>query len=171
MGLDFKIDVKGLKELDLELRTFTDDVQRKILDRANTAAGTVLIKEARTNVRRRTGKGARSISQKKSKQKSKFGTPVKEVGVFRGKGKRGQGWYLKLVETGTRPHTIRPRTKGGKLRLQGNTFLSSVSHPGARPKPWLAPAFRSSNKRMVQAYAKRLAKWIEKEHVSRGKTF
>jgi hypothetical protein len=170
MGLDFKLDVKGLKELDNELKFFPLDMQRKALDFANKAYGKEVVKVARTNVNVRSGKLKRAIRTRKNTKKSKAGLPFHEIGVFRSRNKKlGEGWYGVLVEKGTRPHTITPRKKGGALRLQGNKLVKSVSHPGSRPKPWLRRSFDISRKRALGAWAARLHKWIEKEHRPKGK--
>lgn len=51
--------------------------------------------------------------------------------------------YAKFHEFGTRPYTIRPRTKT-TLRFMGRNgravFAKMVRHPGLRPRPFLGPS-------------------------------
>jgi hypothetical protein len=56
---------------------------------------------------------------------------------------RAHTWYADMVHGGTRPHVIRPRRAGGKLvfywRKVGHVVrFDYVSHPGMRPKRFLA---------------------------------
>lgn len=52
--------------------------------------------------------------------------------------------YAPMVETGTRPHVIRPKGKKAlKFRMGGQTVIvAKVNHPGTRPQPFLSRAVR-----------------------------
>jgi HK97 gp10 family phage protein len=57
-----------------------------------------------------------------------------------------QAPYAGYVEFGTRPHEIRPRKQGGVLvfNIGGRkVFTRKVSHPGTKPQPYVAPAFKA----------------------------
>lgn len=45
--------------------------------------------------------------------------------------------HRNMVELGTKPHLILPRTPGGRIRTLFG-FVSVVNHPGARANPWVA---------------------------------
>jgi HK97 gp10 family phage protein len=47
--------------------------------------------------------------------------------------------YAHLVERGTKPHLV--RAKGKALTLGPVTVSGSVQHPGARPQPFMRPAY------------------------------
>lgn len=56
-----------------------------------------------------------------------------------------------IVEKGSQPHTLRKGKSGGVVR-----------HPGAKPKPWLAPAFREQKARVGAVVAVTLADETQK---------
>lgn len=52
--------------------------------------------------------------------------------------------YARSVEYGTKPHTIRAKSKSVLAnRKTGAVFGKTVNHPGTRAKPMLGPAVRS----------------------------
>ena len=64
-------------------------------------------------------------------------------------------WYARLVEFGTRPHTIRPKNPGGVLRFGGVT-TREVQHPGIRPRPYMRPAAEAAFQQSVRAVEKKI---------------
>lgn len=136
---------------------------------AMTKSGARLFKEAaKENVPEKTGKLKNNIIVK---QISK-GPHVLYVTTIRpakkGKaGKKGIGVrYAHLVEFGTKTH---PEPKKGK-KLKGPMFIDNsgklywnVIHPGARPHPFMRPAFDENVgkaiTRMAKLYNRRLEKW------------
>lgn len=69
--------------------------------------------------------------------------------------------YGKFIEYGTKPHVIKPKkgkflvfqiarmARGGKAKTTGKAksgliFARSVRHPGTKPRPFFAPAVRST---------------------------
>lgn len=57
--------------------------------------------------------------------------------------------HVLFLEFGAKPHKIRARRPGGKLKFmgrQGITFRTEVNHPGNRPMPFLRPANRKIHK-------------------------
>lgn len=58
-----------------------------------------------------------------------------------------KAWYARLVEFGTAPHEIRPKRPGGLLNVYGR-MIESVSHPGAKPRPFFYPAYRALRRRV-----------------------
>lgn len=52
--------------------------------------------------------------------------------------------YARSVEYGTKPHTIRAKSKSVLAnRKTGSFFGKTVNHPGTRPNPMLGPAIRN----------------------------
>jgi phage gpG-like protein len=53
--------------------------------------------------------------------------------------------YAAFVNDGTRPHVIRPRRRGGRLRFVAGdrvVYARQVQHPGTRARPFLDRALR-----------------------------
>jgi HK97 gp10 family phage protein len=54
--------------------------------------------------------------------------------------------YAGYVEFGTKPHEIRPKTRGGVLvfYINGKKIVTrKVNHPGTQPQPYVRPAFEA----------------------------
>lgn len=61
--------------------------------------------------------------------------------------------YAAHVETGTRPHVIRPKVPGGVLHFEvrgADVFARSVSHPGTAAQPYIGPSIDSAERRRVE---------------------
>ncbi len=75
-------------------------------------------------------------------------------------------YYAHLVEKGTRPHRV---GKGSKLGRKGKAdkLQTGKQHPGAKAKPWLLPAWNSTQTRSLAAgqaaFGSELQKQIAKE--------
>lgn len=64
--------------------------------------------------------------------------------------------YAHLVERGARAHFI------GKGSNVGKGVRKGTMHPGAKPKPFLGPAFRSNQGRIVDLFGEELDKALAK---------
>ena len=106
-------------------------------------------RRAKVYAPRRTGKGMKSIRRKNATQRK-----ATVYGI----------WYLRFVDRGTKPHTIRPKSasgsqRGGKgtarmLRFQtgGQTiFAKQVRHPGIRRRMFALRASREALRRHPMA--------------------
>lgn len=54
-------------------------------------------------------------------------------------------FYAAYVNDGTRPHVIRPKRRGGRLRFNVGgrvVYARVVNHPGTRARPFLDRALR-----------------------------
>ncbi len=76
------------------------------------------------------------------------------------------GWYAKFVEFGTAPHYLNRGAKRGTSReLSGNKYRRSASvrrmHPGAKPQPFLRPAWNQTRDGTISRFQERLRKRIE----------
>lgn len=60
-------------------------------------------------------------------------------------------FYASWVGKGTRPHTIRPKTK--KSMSIGGREFDVVHHPGARPNDWMLQALQSNAQKSLEAVA------------------
>jgi HK97 gp10 family phage protein len=63
-------------------------------------------------------------------------------------------FYVHFVEYGTRPHLIKPSKK--RMLELGGKFARIVSHPGAKPHPFVRPAFDAKSQAAVEAAAEKV---------------
>ena len=66
--------------------------------------------------------------------------------------------YARMVEEGTRPHTIRARGKKALYWKGARHPVKSVRHPGSRAKPYLIPAFEKEKEVIIKDIEK-IIKW------------
>lgn len=167
-----EIIVKGLDELQRRLDTLPATMERKIMRGALSAGARVIRNKARTYIRDRSGKLARSLRVSSVARGGKVTARV----VAGGRTRLGEVLYAMWVEYGTQPHYIsvresdkpvNPRLSArsgnivrasmrtinrGALRF-GNTFADAVHHPGSRPRPFMRPALDSSHGEAIKAVA------------------
>jgi HK97 gp10 family phage protein len=127
-------------------------------------AAQIVTKAAKQRAPKRKGSGAlrASMGQKAAKGKKGATLAFAVVGARKSvvrmvKPERGTkpikavpAYYAHLVEDGTRPH---PLKKGSKLarRGKGGDPPKDVRHPGARPRPFLKPAWAAAGPEAVAA--------------------
>ena len=58
--------------------------------------------------------------------------------------------YARLVEEGTRPHTIKAKNKKALYWKGAKHPVKSVRHPGSKAKPYLIPAFESEKDNLIK---------------------
>jgi HK97 gp10 family phage protein len=145
--------VKGLRELDAQLKRFPILLQQNILDKATAAGARIARDAAKSNAPVRTGEMLRSIRMVKNR-KSKEATSYL-VGVFK------KGWYGRLVESGTKAHTI--KAKNAKVLTDGKSFFGKeVKIPMVRARPWLSPALTFNQERIVKKVGETIKKWLDR---------
>ena len=66
--------------------------------------------------------------------------------------------YARLVEEGTRPHTIRAKNKKALYWKGAKHPVKSVRHPGSKAKPYLIPAFEKEKEVLIKAL-KKVIEW------------
>ena len=66
--------------------------------------------------------------------------------------------YARLVEEGTRPHTIRAKNKKALYWKGAKRPVKLVNHPGSKAKPYLEPAFESEKDKFIENL-KEAIKW------------
>ena len=66
--------------------------------------------------------------------------------------------YARIVEEGTRPHTIRAKGKKALYWKGAKHPIKSVRHPGSKAKPYLIPAFEKEKEVIVKDIEK-IIKW------------
>ena len=149
------IEIKGLRELDYNLKQLPLKIQKKVLRQAVRAGATVIRKEARKNIKglpEKTGTLRKSISIAKSRESIPH-NPIFTIGPS------NKGWYGHLIEYGFT--ATGPKKKGLTYRDSRARAHKFGKHVPA--KPWLRPAFDTTVKKVIQQMGKRLGIGIERE--------
>lgn len=121
--------VKGADEVIAELKAYPAKIQARVVRNALAAGARVVRDAARGEVPVKSGALARSI---RVSSRTRKGVSTASVKV----GNKAKGvFYGHMVIGGTQAHNILPR-KGKGLKF-GNTYRSSVLHPGARANPFM----------------------------------
>ena len=141
----------GLPEILRHLNAVPGALQNKILTLALPAGARVIADEAARLVPVRTGNLRDTIRSRKAPRRFSRGNLTWHIAV----GSR----IAHLVEFGTAPHEIKPmgfasrfamavraaragaRDAAHALMIRGRFVGGAVQHPGARPRPFLRPAF------------------------------
>lgn len=158
-------------------------ISSNALRRALLAGAAIIRDDARRRVRKRTGALERSIiaeTDRKGSSREQLVANVKiaskaftvnkrgkakavssKVQKARGKAKaRGELYpraYAHLVEFGTRPH------RTGKGSSLGDRKQRGRSHPGARPQPFMRPAFDTKGEEAKKLIEKGIRQQLEVE--------
>lgn len=149
-----EVNVKGLKELGTALQGLPDKLQRNVMRAALRAGAKLVADQARESVPVDSGALRRSV---------KVGTRVQR-GVVQANVKAGdkEAWYARFVEFGTAAHTIKARDGG--YMMFGGAWVRSVSHPGARARPFLRPALDARADAAVRATAEKMRQILATKH-------
>lgn len=134
-------DLKGFKELSKTLKNLDGKQKQKVVRRGNAKMAQIIAKEMKMKAPKNSGNLKKSITYNNKRMRS--GGFFAKVGAF--KTARADGFYARFVEFGTKKHEIKPKNRK-VLRVNGG-FSKSVTHKGARPKPFLESAFKSSYRR------------------------
>jgi HK97 gp10 family phage protein len=73
----------------------------------------------------------------------------------------GEAWYAHLVEFGTARHWIKPKNR--KSLFFAGLAKELVDHPGAKPKPFMRPAFDAAHRAALDAMADYIRTRLPKE--------
>lgn len=143
------VTIRGLEELQHELKKMEPAPLRKTLQKGTAAGGKLLKPHAKAAAPKRTGKLRRSIVA----QAAKRDKPASIVKVRTGK---SGAWYRHFVQQGTKAHRIRfPDQKAANVpKSQGN-----IRHPGAKADPFM----ERTQVRYEDAAAREAIETIQKE--------
>jgi HK97 gp10 family phage protein len=119
--------VAGGAALDALLQTLPNTLETKVMRAALHAGAEVYLAEVRNNIPVASGK-LRDTARITMPGGQKVAEAVVRVGSKAVN-------YAQMVEFGTRPHMIYAKP-GHALRI-GGAEVQSVSHPGARPRPYM----------------------------------
>lgn len=163
LSIRLDLDKAAKAKLDRAMKTLPTKIYNKVIGQAANAAMTPILKAARRNCPSRYGLLRKSLGKKKINYKTD-GVVVVLVGPQTGFKDPVTGAnpvkYAHLVEDGTGPHKIAAK-KGvtiGPLVIRG-----TVEHPGARPQPFMRPAYDTGKRQVLPIYRKRVLAGIERE--------
>ena len=82
-------------------------------------------------------------------------------------------FYAHMVEGGTKPHVIRPRSKkalkGPLLSTTGGSqFVGQVMHPGPKAQPFISKGLKGGSKASAVKFGKKLGEEIRKQAKKNG---
>lgn len=157
-----EFEIKGLAELHKTLQELPATIERNVLRGGLRAAGNVVRDEAkRLAPPDQTGDLRKSI-RVSMRVRSKAGWVNANV-----KAGDKKAWYARLVELGTARHWIRPKSK--KSLFFAGLAREAVDHPGAKPKPFMRPAFDTKAQAAIEAMAEYIRQRLPKELKKAGK--
>jgi HK97 gp10 family phage protein len=147
--------IKGLKELYEALQTLPVKLERNVMRSALRAGMKVIMEEAKSNVPARTGALRDSF---KISTRLRKGTVTAKVSVGNEK-----AFYGRFVEFGTAAHVIAAKNKGQLMFFAGG-FYRSVSHPGAKARPFMRPALDNKADDALRAFAAKVRSVLSSKH-------
>ena len=180
--------ISGLAELNSVLQQLPVKVENKILRGALRAGAKVFLLEARKRVPVQSGALRRSLRIKTSSRRGVVTATMiagdsktnKTVHKKKGGGIKvtySNAWYAHLVEFGTAAHyvkstkekysSVRIDKNGKPARRQKSRVVSGVKHPGAKPQPFMRPAFKAGQRAAVDAVANYIRNRLAKEASSK----
>lgn len=128
------------------LQTLPGKLQKNINRTGLRAGAAVFLAEVKQNIP--VARGAlRSTARISTRARGAEVSASVKVG---GKHKGVDAWYAHLVEYGTRPHKILPKTQGGAMQF-GGIQTRSVDHPGTRARPFMRPAVDAKFREAIDA--------------------
>lgn len=171
------VEIKGLKELDAVLKSLPEKIEQNVMRGAIRAGQKIMIDAVREKLR--TNQSIKSGALEKS-LRIRFDRKAKKRGWLNAKVIAGdkEAYYAHMVEFGTASHLIGvkkrktlaiqmvgPSTKGSNAKFIG----TKVNHPGARPKPFMRPAFDESQQAAIEAFAEYVRKRLPRELKKAGR--
>lgn len=140
--------ITGGAALDALLQSLPAKMETNVMRSALRAGAAVYLAQVKQNIPVRDGdlRASARITTKKNRD----GSVSASVKV----GNR-QAFYAQMVEFGTRPHVIAPRTGGG-MQINGQFVGGAVEHPGSRPRPFMRPAADAQFTQAVAAVQKKV---------------
>lgn len=166
------VEIKGMAELHKALQDLPVKIERNVLRGGLRAGARVMELEAE----RLCPEGLPTLdSVKRGARKGELKRSIRitmranRSGEVRATLKAGNkvAWYAHLVEFGTARHWIKPRSR--KSLFIAGLFKEVIDHPGARPKPFMRPAFDGKWRAAIDAMAEYSRVRLPKEFKKAGK--
>ena len=138
MAYGFVVTVSGTRDLAQRLGALSDSGATLALRTATLAGAQIVVNAAQEAAPVRTGTLRRSIHSE-VKVADRIHCEV-EVGTDLD--------YGRMMEEGTRPHIIEPRTAGALWWPDALHPVRLVHHPGTAPRPFLVPALLKNEQKV-----------------------
>lgn len=145
--------IQGGRQLDELLRTLPEKMQKNVNRTGLRAGAAVLLEEVKQNIPVASG-ALRDSARITSRARGGSVSVSVKVG-------NRQAWYAHLVEFGTRPHVITPKTASA-LQFGGVT-TKAVQHPGTRARPFMRPSVDARLPEAVTAITAKIRERLTKQ--------
>ncbi len=155
-----QVEIAGLKELKQQLERLPARIEANITRTALRRGALVIEERAKELCPVDSGELQDSIKVR-AQTKKKSGWINLRVTAGGGK-----AFYANMVEYGTAPHEIRP--KSAKSLFVAGVFRQVVSHPGATARPFMRPAFDEKYQDAIKAFADYMRQRIPREIKKQG---
>lgn len=170
--------VKGLADLQRELNALPANIERNVMRGALRAGSLVFQREAQARINNappnkrnaqryggRIGLLRQSVRISVAVRNGVVRAFVKAGGKVKG---GGLAYYASWVEKGTKPHVIKVKQAKG-LAIGGaatgrSWTVAQVNHPGAKPHPFMVPAFDVGSRPAVIAVREYIRKRLATKH-------
>lgn len=154
-----EIAVSGLADLKKALEQLPAKIEANIMRGAMRAGSKVLADKAKAQAPVDSGDLQRSIKVSTRSRRGEIKATVRAGDK--------QAYYAHMVEFGTARHMIPKATTGRRSKQVvmafGGTVTSQIDHPGAKPKPFMRPAFDNHAQESLEAFADYVRKRLAKE--------
>jgi HK97 gp10 family phage protein len=158
-------DVKGVKELERQLRELPRRVSKKVTRKAVDMGARIVSRDAKRLARRgKTKLLAKSIGVRGKQGKNGYSTKIGSRRGFAVTDSGGKKLYdptriVHLVEKGTKAHAIPRRGLLGKKVKK----RQAIAHPGAQPYPFIRPALDNNIGQVQNTIRAKLWSGIQEE--------
>lgn len=159
----------GSREVERAMQLLGDKVGKKVIRSVAGVGGTALKKEVtkaapRSQVNREEVYGGHRYTYLKKALRQSI--KKKRVKAVEAEVKElihtGDAFWGLFTERGTKPHVIRPKRQGGKLRTPYGA-LRRVDHPGQKAQRWMSKAVSKAGPKIRERMEKQLLKTIKRE--------
>lgn len=154
-----EIRIDGLADLHKLLQELPAKVESNVLRGGLRAGAKIIEAEAKRLVPVKSGDLRDSV---RVSMRSRRGKVTAEI-----KAGNKKAYYAHMVEGGTARHLIRPKNR--KSLFFAALAREQVTHPGARRKPFMRPAFDSKSRAAIEKMAEYIRQRLPKEFRKAGK--
>ena len=158
------------------LNKLDKNIRKRVMKAAVAAGGSEILKTARKKAPKRSGLLAKALAVKSITYRhgeqavavigARRGAKLKSMAKIRSAG----GAKIKAAEPSNYAHLVEFGTRAHPISAKGEGFLSflgvvtkAVMHPGAKPRPFLGPAYTSSISRAFKRMGAKAWQGIEKQ--------
>lgn len=154
--------VQGLAELQRAMHALPAKLEGNLVRGALRAGSKVIVDDAQRRVPVASGKLRDSI-RATVRINRRAGRVEAAITAGRRTAGKAAPWYARLVEQGTQRHRILPRKARALALAAGGRPVVAVDHPGARARPFMAPALQTKAGAALDAFAAYLRRRIPAE--------